>query len=266
MRPLHLRVAVAAVSLLVVLAACGNDSDSESSGTEPAGIEATIDGRTYLSTESTGHQVVDGSRIRLSFEQGVLHADAGCNQMTTTYRFEAADVLRVDSFATTEMACDQLLMDQDVWLARFLQGSPTLVATGDELVITGAESETLTLLDRVVADPDRPIEGTEWVVESIVTADSVETLPVGVTAGLTITDGTAAIRSGCNTGSASVEIGEETLTFGPIALTAMACGPDETAVEEHVLAVLDGEVASSVTASVLSLRNGDIGLDLRANS
>jgi len=250
--------------LLVAAAACGDDSDSGSSGTEPTDLASTIDDRTYLSTESQGHTIVDGSRIRMEFVDGVLRVDAGCNQMTTTYRLEG-DVLRVDSFATTEIACDQALMDQDVWIARFLQGSPTLTATGDTLVVTGAESETLTMLDRVVADPDRPLEGTEWIVESIVTADSIESVPVGTTAALVFGDGSAEIEAGCNMGTAPVEVDAEALTFGPIALTAKACEPEVMALEEHVLAVLQDEVEYSITAGRLTLRNGDIGLDLRAN-
>ena len=263
-RPARHRALLAAVPLLLLAVACGDDSDSGSSGSEPTDLASAIDGRTYLSTGSAGHTVVDGSRVRMEFTDGVLHVDAGCNQMTTTYRLED-DVLRVDSFATTEKACDQLLMDQDVWVARFLQGSPSLAATGDTLVITGAESETLTLLDRVVADPDRPLDGTEWIVESIVTADAVESVPAGATAALIITDGSASIEAGCNMGNADVEVDDETLTFGPVALTATACEAEAMALEEHVLAVLQDEVEYSITADRLTLRNGDIGLDLKAN-
>jgi heat shock protein HslJ len=256
--------AVAAVPLILLAVACGDDSDSGSSASDPDDVASAIDGRTYLSTESVGHTIVDGSRIRIEFADGVLHVNAGCNQMTTTYRVED-DVLSVDSFAATEMACEQALMDQDTWIIRFLQGSPTLAATGDTLVITGAESEALTLLDRVVADPDRPLEGTEWIVESIVTADAVESVPAGATAALTITDGSAAIEAGCNMGTAEVEVEEETLTFGPAALTAKECEPEVMALEEHVIAVVQGEVTYSITADRLTLRSGDIGLDLRAN-
>ena len=80
-----------------------------------------------------------------------------------------------------------------------------------------------TFLDREVADPDRPIEDTHWVLDGIVSGDATSSVPAGVTSTLLISAGRAAVDTGCNTGSATVQNAADTLTFGPMALTRMAC-------------------------------------------
>jgi heat shock protein HslJ len=85
---------------------------------------------------------------------------------------------------------------------------------------------------------------------------------------LTITDGQAQISTGCNTGSASVEITDTTMTFGPMALTRMACDDDRTRLEASVVLVLDGEVTYEISGDTLSIRkdaaNGEVGLNFTA--
>jgi heat shock protein HslJ len=82
-------------------------------------------------------------------------------------------------------------------------------------------------------------------------------------------DGTVAVETGCNTGSGSVEVGDDTLTFGPIATTLRACADEAVnQLEAAVLAVLQGEVSYTIDGSNLSLRSGEgadaIGLELTA--
>ena len=92
----------------------------------------------------------------------------------------------------------------------------------------------------------------------------------GTPASITIADdGTVAVNTGCNTGSGSVEIGDDTLTFGPIATTMMACPPEQTELEASVVSVLQGEVSYEIDGSNMSLRSGEgadeIGLELTAS-
>ncbi|TVR26401.1 MAG: META domain-containing protein [Ilumatobacter sp.] len=146
------------------------------------------------------------------------------------------------------MACEDALMDQDTWLAGLLTGSPAVALDADELVLTSADGVTVvTMLDREVADPDRPLEVTRWLLES------------------TISEGTVAVESGCNTGSGSVTVGEDTLTFGPIATSARECESDLMDLEAAVFAALDGEATYEIEADVLTIRSGPDGLVLRAD-
>jgi heat shock protein HslJ len=248
-----------AAALLVV--ACAAGAPSPPTGSPGDGGPATLDGRTFLSTGVTGRVLVPGSQVRLSFEDGRVGASAGCNTMSGSYVVDGGR-LAVDALATTEMACDPALMDQDTWLAGFLDGA-TVVLAGDQLTLA-RDGATLTLLDREVADPDRPLVGTRWVVDGLVSGDAVSSVPAGVVATLVFSDGAVAVEAGCNSGGGTADIGETTVTFGPIALTEMACGADAMAVEQAVTAALAGTATYEIEADVLTLNAGGVGLLLRA--
>src|SRR3954470_7514430 len=72
------------VGLLVT--ACGGGSSS-SAGDVPgsAPTKADLDGSAFASTSVEGHDLVAGSTVRLTFEDGSLSANAGCNTMTGSY-------------------------------------------------------------------------------------------------------------------------------------------------------------------------------------
>jgi heat shock protein HslJ len=229
---------------------------------EPSGEPtAGLDGRTFLSTGITGHTLVAGSQVRLVFQGGSLSANAGCNSMSGGYEVVAGR-LKVGPMATTEMACEEPLMAQDQWLAAFLPGAG-IVLDGDTLTLD-KDGVTLTLTDRVVADPDRPLLGTRWVVDGLVSNGAVSSVPVGVTAALAFSGGRVDVESGCNRGSGSAEVTDTTITFGPVATTRMACPEPATAVEAAVLGVLQGEVTYVIEADTLMLEGGGSGLVLRA--
>ena len=224
----------------------------------PAGLE----GRTFLSTAIDGRALVVGSRVRLSFEGGRVVANGGCNTMSGPYTIVAGRLAARD-LATTEMACDPALMAQDAWLAELLGGAEITLA-GDTLTLARG-GVRLTLHDRTVADPDRPLVGTRWVIEGIVNGEAVSSVPLGVTASLTFTDGGVAVETGCNTGGSAVSVADGALAFGPISLTEMACGPGATALEQAVVAALTGQVAYVIEADTLTLDAGGAGLVLKAS-
>jgi len=263
-----------AASLATLLGACGSDATSSDTSTQSADSEASVpasdldlDGRTFVSTAVVGHDLVADSQIRLAFQDASISVNAGCNTLVGGYTIEG-DTLQAPVLAMTQMACDPALMDQDTWLSETFSGSPTLVLEGDDLTVTGADGSTITFLDAVVAEPAQPLEGTRWVVDGLLANEGISTVPLGAEAAITITDGTAAVEAGCNTGSAAVEITETTITFGPLALTRMACGPEQTELENAVVAVLSGEVTYTIDSSTLQLRkaadSGEIGLNLTA--
>lgn len=239
---------------------------SESPASEPpAGAPAAADlaGRTFVVTKADGYEPVPGADIVLTFEDGRIGVHAGCNQMGGG--FEITDgALAIGPMMSTEMACEEPLMTQDQWVSAFLPGAAVSLA-GDTLTLA-KDGVTLTATDKEVARPDKPLEGTLWVVDGLVTAQAVSSMPAGVTASLEFANGQVAVRTGCNTGSGSAAIGDASITFGPIGTTKMACEPAAMEVEQHVLAVLAGDVAYTIDADTLQLRGAAGGLDLRAGS
>jgi len=241
----------------LLIGACAGGSSAPPDGTGGPGL----DGRTFLSTGIEGRMLVAGSRIRIAFQDLQISASGGCNSMSGPYRIDG-DRLVAGSLATTEMGCDEPLMAQDTWLADLLDGA-TIALDGDTLVLAKG-SVRLTMEDREIADPDRPLLGTRWVVDGLISGDAVSSVPVGVTAALTFSDGRVEIEAGCNRGGGTAEVGDKAITFGPVALTKMACAPDAMAVEQVVAAILSGEVAYTIEAGTLTLVAGGAGLMLRA--
>lgn len=222
---------------------------------------ADLDGRTFLSIDAAGRMLVPGSQVRLSFGDGQVSAHAGCNTMGGAYLL-ADGRLVAGQLAATEMACAPALMDQDRWLADLLGGADVAL-DGVTLTLTG-DGGVLILQDREVADPDRPLVGTPWVVEGLVSGDAVASLPAGVTAALTFEDGRVAVESGCNTGGGGYALDGAILTFEPLATTMMACEGPAMEVERAVLTVLAGSVTYEIEADTLRLDTGALGLVLRA--
>lgn len=244
-----------ALTAIVVLGAC---SSGAGGGVTPG---PSLDGRTFLSTQVTGQDLVLGTTIRISFRDGHISVNAGCNSMSGAYSVDG-DALYVGQFGMTDMGCAVELMAQDAWVAALLDGA-TISVDGDTIALTHGDT-TVTLLDRKIADPDRELLDTRWVLDGIVSGDAVSSVPVGVTAALTFSDGRVDVEAGCNRGGATAEVGDTTITFGPVALTKMACAPDAMAVEQVVAAVLSGEVAYAIEAGTLTLVAGGAGLMLRA--
>ena len=228
----------------------------------PVADPSVVTGRTFLSTGHDDHQLVASSQVRLVFLDATrLGMSAGCNSMGGQYTIKDSTLHVLGPISQTEMACDAALMDQDTWIAGFLDGA-AMTTDGLTLVLT-KDGDTLTFMDEKVANPDRPIEGTTWVVEGLVQNQVASSVPAGLTSTLAFADGKVAYK-GCNSGSGSATIGKETITFGPIATTRMACPEPAMDLEQFVLGVLTGEVTANVDADVLHLLGAGGGLDLRA--
>jgi heat shock protein HslJ len=254
----HRTAITLALASAVLFGAC-TGGGSASAG--PGGSALDLDGRTFLSTAVQGRSLVAGTTVRISFTNGGVGASAGCNSMGGPYRIDG-DRLIAGQLAMTEMACDPPLMEQDLWVAELL-GAATIALDGETLALTN-RTVRLTLLDRELADPDRPLLGTRWVVDGLISGDAVSSVPVGVTAALTFSDGRVDVEAGCNEGGGTVRIADGTIDFGPIGLTKKACPPGMMAVEGAVTAVLAGSVGYDIEAGVLTLDAGNVGLMLRA--
>jgi heat shock protein HslJ len=251
----------------LALAACGASDDDAAPVTDPSPPTQAppttqppvdLDGREMLSTSVEGYPLVEGTVIRLSFADGALSANAGCNTIFGGYQVDE-DRLVLSELGTTEMACEPELMAQDRWLTDILNLEPRIALDNDTLTMRGAGGATLEFMDRSVVEPDLPIENTRWVLDGIRTQDAVSTVPEGVVASITIEGDQALVEAGCNRGSASVAIGEDTITFGPLALTKMMCEPPAMEVESAISTVFDGEVTYRIDADRLTVDSADTG-------
>jgi heat shock protein HslJ len=231
--------------------------------------EGELAGRTFLSVavEENGapRPLVEGTQVSLDFgPDGNLGARAGCNTIIGTWRL-VDGTLVFGGGGMTEMGCDPELHAQDDWLVEFLGAEPAARLAGQELVLT-AGSTVMTLMDRETVEPDRPLTGAPWQVESLyLEGDAVSSVPAGASATLEFQDdGTLLVDGGCNKGRATWSMDGSTMRIGPLAMTRMFCEGAPGELEQHVVSVLDSETLSvSIEAATLTLKAGELGLGLR---
>lgn len=248
--------------LLLVLSGCGTADVTAGDGSD-------VDDRTFLSTEVTrdgeSHALVDGSRVRISFADDQVSVQAGCNTLFGGYAVQGG-VLSVNGMGGTQMGCPPELVAQDAWLVRLLEAGPSVEVQDDTLTLTG-NATVITFVDREVADPDRPLVGTVWRVDSLVEGDAVSSAPGRAAATLTFgDDGIVELLGSCNQGSADYQLteGEKHLLIGDLDMTAMACDEERGELERAVLELLRaGELSVDINADTLTLTAGDEGLVLR---
>lgn len=132
-------LAVCALSTLA-LTACGGDGDGEGGAGEPLDLE----GKTFTATEISGWVPVTGTTIELTFEDGRVAGQAGCNTLTGGATWTDQQLLLEGPMASTMMACERGLEAQDQWLIALLESDPRLSLDGGTLVV-GTESEGMTM-------------------------------------------------------------------------------------------------------------------------
>jgi heat shock protein HslJ len=256
------RVPIVALSV-VTLAACAQHAGG---GSRPGPVGEWPADRTFLSTSvSQGGKdrpLVAGTRITLQFQRaGGLSAQAGCNHLGGSGRLDG-DVLVLGDLAMTEMACDADRMAQDSWLAEFLTAGPTWSLTGDDLVLRRGDVQ-IRFTDREAVDPDRPLVGTRWVVDTIITGDAASSVPSGVEAYLYFDSATHYRGStGCAGVGGTVQLRGEKILFPAVSPAPRSCTDEKAALDHAVTATLFGAVTYRMEGPHLTL-TGPSGNGLR---
>jgi heat shock protein HslJ len=106
-----MRILLALAASVVLLTACGSDGDGDSDAFD-------LDGTTYTSRKVSGRDLVAGSNVNLSFDDGRMAVKAGCNTQTGDYKVSDGRLKWTAPAEATRTACPTAdLADQDQWLA-----------------------------------------------------------------------------------------------------------------------------------------------------
>ena len=124
--------ALAVLGVALALGACSGEA------------AADLAGRSFTSTEVRGYDLVEGSAVTLTFEDGRISAQGGCNTLNGGATWEGDTLEVAEPMASTMMACEEPLMAQDQWLSSFLTSSPALEVDGDTLTL-GDDTTGMTL-------------------------------------------------------------------------------------------------------------------------
>lgn len=223
----------------------------------------------FVSSPSSSFDLIAGTQVRLGLSGGNLSASAGCNTLGARYRIDQG-TLEIDDLMATAMGCAEELMAQDDRLAALLSGRPVVTASPDGFMLVAGDGTTLVMVDRSVSEPDRSLEGTVWVLNSVITGDTAVGSAGFDSVQLTLADAMMTVTTACSSGFARYTVNDDgTLAFDPLALTATAppgdpgCSGSEVAEVETTLAqVLGGPVTASVTGSQLTLAGNGLALVL----
>ncbi|WP_280830141.1 META domain-containing protein [Mycolicibacterium frederiksbergense] len=248
---------IAPVSLaLLAVAGCSDDARAD---------DAVLTGRTFASVLVEGDQIPGGGPLTVGFDGNQISTFAGCNHGSGTANLSDGRIST--QLAMTMMGCPPPVGDSDGWMSKFFDAKPTWSLSGDTLTLH-TDAATVTLQDKKVVDPDRPLTGTTWQVTGLVSKQAITT-SIALERGkpsLTIADdGAVSGSTGCNRITGHATVSGSVIEFGPLATTRMACPPELNEVEQAVLRVLKGNVQTAIDADQLKLSGADgYGLILRA--
>ncbi|MFC4126956.1 META domain-containing protein [Nocardia rhizosphaerae] len=255
------------LGLLVLAVTAAALTGCGSGGEEPSGPAATPMGHTYISTEVIGGAIPGGGPMTLTFAEGRVSANSGCNTASGAVDLSEQVLHPTAPLAATMMACPGERGDADAWQIGFLESDPRWRLDGDRLILTG-ETVTVHLTDKKVLTPDKPLLGTTWVVTTLISQEAQvrSTTLDEVGPHLTIGEGgTVTGMAGCNQLSGTAGIGPGDAVNFAVATTKMMCAPEVMEVENDVLRALDGTTTATVDADQLTLRNENgYGLILHA--
>ena len=119
-----------AASVVVAVVVPGRASVEAPSSPTP-GHE--LDGRELVAARVVGRELVGGTELRLSFEDGYLGANAGCNDEGGSYVVKKGRLRLLDG-SVTDMGCDTTIMRQEDWFFGLLSGA-SVTQRGSRVVL-----------------------------------------------------------------------------------------------------------------------------------
>ena len=140
--------------------------------TSAATVADSIRGRTFWSSkvvvDGEAKDLVPGTRIIIHFEitrddGDYFSAYCGCNTAGCQYSIsEGRLILDPCGMLMEDMMPGIALHGQEEFMVKFVTSRPKVEVLDDDRIVLRTESTIITFVDRVVADPDRPLVGTRW--------------------------------------------------------------------------------------------------------
>ena len=224
--------------------------------TNLAGTSWTVIG--YNNGKQAVVSVIIGTEITANFSaDGKLSGNASCNTYNASYETNGQNI-KIGPAATTMMACDQAVMDQEAQYLTALTTAATYRIDGMRMEMRTAEGALVASFEKA-ATGGAALSGSAWIVISYNNGKGgvVSTLiGTDLTANFG-TDGVLSGNSGCNTYSASYKTDGDKITIGPAMTTRMACEQAVMDQEQQYLAALSTAATYRIDGAKLELRTAD---------
>jgi heat shock protein HslJ len=222
---------------------------------------AALVGRDFELESSEGFTPVTDTTVRIGIREEEFSFDAGCNGHSGEYSF-CDGALCVDGFSSTEIGCDEPRHAQDEWLADFFTSTPMVTPNGDRVTFANDDA-SLVFLDTEVADPDRPLTGSVWTVDTFIMGDAATNVPTPEPPTLEFhEDGTVTMFTACVESVGEYTVDGNVITLGDMPIDEIGCPEETQAAHDGMLRVMTpaGELSYEIDAGRLWLTRGDVGL------
>jgi heat shock protein HslJ len=243
--------------LLVVLASVALVSAAPPAVTRAAQSPSDLEGSRWIlvSHQDKAGQLVDAlpdAPATAEFAGGKVAGSASCNNYTASFEVSGEN-LKIGQAASTMMACDPAIMDQETAFLTHLQAAAQYAIDGGQLTLFDA-SGAATLVFNV--EQPGSIVGS-WAMGSYnngrggfqsALADTQVTAVFSE-------DGKLTGNAGCNTYSGSYTVDGDKLDIGPVITTKKACAPDIMAQEAAYLRALEAATVFAIQANEMVLRD-----------
>jgi len=219
--------------------------------------ETGLAGLDFSSVSADGLTPALDTSIRLIFDQTALSFDAGCNTHSASY-FACDGRLCISELSATEVGCDPTLQTQDRWVAAFFESSPRLTRQGPRLRLASADA-SLEFIERSLLDPDRPLTGRTWTIDTISEGERGRSVALEPTISFDTTV-TLQVFTTCTSGSGLYAAVDQTLTLYDMVYIEKPCDASgDASIDEPIRRVLrDGTVRFEIDTARLTLtRDGD---------
>jgi heat shock protein HslJ len=250
-------VSIALMAGMVFLAACS------ATGTQQ-GTKADLTGKVWVLTDLGGKPPVKGSAITIEFtEDGKVGGSAGCNQYAGTYTTSGNTIQISENLATTMMACEQPLMDQETAYTTALGTVKSFSVKSDILTLSDASGKAVATYKA----QSQSLSGTSW---NVMAYNNGKQAVTSVIIGTTLTadfgsDGNLAGNAGCNTYNGPYKVDGNNIKIGPLASTMKACADPAGIMdqESQFLTALGNAATYRVEGSMMELRSSDGALQVQ---
>ncbi|MFK4069635.1 META domain-containing protein [Streptomyces sp. NPDC029674] len=267
--------ALASAGLL--LTACGTESGAgseggsggrsvESSGETGAALTGVRWNVESLTLGGKKHDAPDGAYLKIG-EDGRAGGSFGCNSVGADVTIKDGTV-EFGQPLTTKRACtdDGRMTFEKNALRALGEQKFTAKVAGDRMTLTTAKGDRVAFTSQP-AEPDAPLTGTKWQVNSVGDARTTASLPKAVAdkVHLTFEDGKVRGNLGCNDVTAKAEAKDGRITFGAPATTRKLCQGEAMTTERKLLKIFDGTARYEVKQGTLKITAAD-GTVIGANA
>ena len=195
-----------------------------------------------------------GRAATLRLADGEAGGTSFCNHYTAAYSLDG-DAVGFEGLGGTEMGCEPDVMAAEGAYLRALAAVDTVVLEDGGLALRGGGVELR--FTPVAPVPDSPLEGTRWVLETVVEGGTASST-LGKPAVLDLLqDGTFSASTGCRSIAGSWRRHDGSVIFGDYAYDTVGCPAPVDRQDQHVLELLGAGPTAEITGDRLTLTRDD---------